>query len=75
MVVPLEGGASNSSQSQSSISDAGYSCSLPAGLSWLGSCFSSSRSGLFLGQWSVVEIMSSTAIVSTVARGSGIFPV
>jgi len=75
VVVSLEGGASSSSQSQSSIADSGYSCLLPAKLSWLGLCFSSSRSGLFLGKWSVVEIMTSTAIVSAVARGSGIFTV
>ena len=35
VVVPLEGEASSSSQSQSSISDSGYSCLLPAELSWL----------------------------------------
>ena len=71
VVVPLEGEASSSSQSQSSISDSGYSCMLPAELSWLDSCVSSSGSCLFLGRWSGVSIVSTLAVVSAVAKGSG----
>ena len=67
----MEGEASSSSQSQSSISDSGYSCLLPAELSWLDSCFSC----LFLGRWSGVKIVSITTVVSAVARGSGVYPV
>ena len=71
MVVPLEGEASNSSQSQSSISDSGYSCLFPAELSWLDSCVISSGSCLFLGRWSGVNIVSTEAVVSAVDKGSG----
>ena len=70
MVVPLKGGASNSSQSQSSISESGYSCLFPAELSCLDSYVFASGSCLFLGRWSGVDFVSSEAVVSAVDKGS-----
>jgi len=64
--------ASSSSQSQASIFESGYSCLLPARVSWVGSWFSLVRSCIMLCGWPVLGAVSSMGLVSVAAGGSGI---